>query len=347
MYADRLAGYDWWGWIDLDVAVGDLDRLFGPLLESHDVITTDPDYLHGPLTLLRNTKRCVDLFRWGDEWLLAEMLSDPDYWNFDEDGFDNPDNPSISSIVEASGIPTYYDDRCWTEGRWTIEDGLPARCCELKDGKLLEMPTGRELVLYHFTSKRWPIPAEAYSRYNNLRALQQAWQQPPKRPEGEESPAYWSGRLRETRGTGGPLHTAVYDAPQGDWNLFQQQTAAILKQHVRVGHRVLDCGCGYGALVECLDAAGLPAYLVGVDYCPGMIRLGRYLHQSCMFLEADITSMPLPDRSFDWAVCRGLEGTAKTLKSNRYWVKMRQEMLRVARRLLLIDNAGGWRVVER
>jgi hypothetical protein len=163
LFADRYAGYEFWGWCDLDVVLGDLDRLLPPLLDAHDVVTADAGGVAGPFTVLRNTPELVELFR-DERW--AEVLADPDYCNFDENGFAESGywgaNPSLSGLLRrGSDFRVRYDDRTWTETADPLPQyGVPSRGCELRGGRLRELPTGRELLLYHFNRapKTWPVP---------------------------------------------------------------------------------------------------------------------------------------------------------------------------------------------
>lgn len=344
----RMFDYDdaeWWGWCDLDVCFGDLDRLLGPLLADHDVISCE-QHVSGPLTILRNCPAVNDLWRSGP---YEEVLAEPEYMNWDEDGFGNPRNPSFTQLVTNNGLRFHGDDRTWVEGRDTLPNGAPSRGCELRDGKLLEVPTGRELLAYHFSlsPKRWPMP----NRYRGHRdqQLERLKNPPPPEPQPTESPAFWTERLREVARDDLPIHHAVLSARPEDWDAFQAGTANVLRAHLKDGDKMLDAGCGYGALLECLELASLDVIYDGVDYCWDMIRLAAGVNYDDResFAVGDLRQMDYPDDTFDWAVCRGLEGTVKSLVSFADWQRMRAEMLRVARRLLLIDNGCNWRVVER
>lgn len=349
LYAEMFsAQLEWYGWCDLDVVVGDLDGLLGPLLDGHDMITTDANYLHGPMTMFRNVEQCRNLWRTCPD--AAEVFADPDCWQFDETGFDNPRNPNLTQLVRDAGLRVHWDDRFWTESAETIEDGVPSRCCEVRDGKLFETPTDRELVGYHFTSKIWPMPHRYSSSIERLAELQRtalarrtAFPPTPPTPPRDESPEFWAERIESVRGTGQPLHKIVMDCNEGDWVRIQRYAHDVVKRYMKSGDRVLDAGCGYGALLE---AAPFADY-VGVDSCPAMIELASRRNPRHRFIEADLRSLPFADNSFDLVVCRSLEGTVKTRVSNRAWAEMRREMLRVGKRLLLIDMNYHHRVVER
>lgn len=393
--SERLIGYDWWGWVDLDVVLGDLDRLLPPLLYRYDVISTDAKGIHGPLTLLRNVPAVNLLCREGGlpeaaiRPEVAEMLGDRDYWNYDEDGFEELPfctNPSFTRLVRDAererGLRVCWDNRSWTENRETIEGGLPSRCCELlpyptrspkpRGTRLLEKPTKREILLYHFTGctpdhkKVWPVPHPAYERYDSLAECQEKyWRNRPRRPvlppaptaldpASVESPEYWAARINRVLEANGPLHQVVCDTPPGDWEYIQSRAAEIMASTIlpnRPGQRILDGGCSYGTLLGPL-LASVPDFgmYVGVDYCSPMVDLARRMWPSSsriLFLPGDLHNLPFTDDTFDWAVCRGVEGTTRVQLGNRVWARMRDEMLRVARRLLLIHLDGRHQVIER
>jgi arsenite methyltransferase len=75
----------------------------------------------------------------------------------------------------------------------------------------------------------------------------------------------------------------------------------------RPGDRILDVGCGPGFYVtELLDAVGSEGSVAGLDISPDMLAVAAKRaegHDSVKFYEAAATSLPVPDASFDRAVC--------------------------------------------
>ena len=73
------------------------------------------------------------------------------------------------------------------------------------------------------------------------------------------------------------------------------------------GDRILDVGCGPGFYVtELLEAVGPEGTVVGVDKSADMLVVAAQRaegHGNVTFHEADATSLPVPDASFDRAVC--------------------------------------------
>jgi SAM-dependent methyltransferase len=69
---------------------------------------------------------------------------------------------------------------------------------------------------------------------------------------------------------------------------------------VGAGTRVLDVGCGTGAVSGLAAARG--ALPTGVDVAPGMLAEARRRHPGLAFAEADAVALPFPDGCFDAAV---------------------------------------------
>lgn len=70
---------------------------------------------------------------------------------------------------------------------------------------------------------------------------------------------------------------------------------------VRSGTRLLDVACGSGVVAA--HAAARGAIATGVDISSRMISLAAELNPACRFREADVESLPFPDRSYDAVVC--------------------------------------------
>jgi arsenite methyltransferase len=75
----------------------------------------------------------------------------------------------------------------------------------------------------------------------------------------------------------------------------------------RSGDRVLDVGCGPGFYItELLEAVGREGAVVGVDISADMLAVAAKRaagHGNVEFHEAGATSLPVPDASFERAIC--------------------------------------------
>ncbi len=346
--------YTFWGWCDLDIVVGNLDSLWGKLLPHHDILTTDPYTISGPLTILHNTPDICSLYK--AEPTLTNILIEPDYCNFDEVGFNteqqlqlkqpNP-NPNFSQIIKSLPLRTYHDDRVWTDTHNTLRDNTPGRGCEIKNTHLLETPTRRDLVIYHFNSKRWPIPDKHYRRSSERL---QKWIQDIEEPLTPttvlnplpETVEFWANRIQERRDNEHAMHYLSYNVSYQQWDKIQKLTKDILDSHIQPGQSILDAGCGYAPLLLLLSDRKYH----GVDFCPGMLEIAKVENPNTIFTLADLRSLPFIDHQFDWCVCRSLEGSIKTYHGNKDWAVIRSELLRVSKNTLLIEYDGTCRVLN-
>jgi methionine biosynthesis protein MetW len=112
---------------------------------------------------------------------------------------------------------------------------------------------------------------------------------------------------------------------------------ALIAQHVSRGARVLDVGCGDGALMAALrDTAG--ADVRGLEIDPanvaGAVARGLAVVQG----DADTDLGYYPDRSFDYAIL------SQTLQTTRRPDKVVEELLRIGRQAFVsFPNFAHWR----
>lgn len=113
---------------------------------------------------------------------------------------------------------------------------------------------------------------------------------------------------------------------------------AVIAENVAAGSRVLDVGCGDGALLAALrdqrgvDARGLELDAVNVAAC---VARGLSVIQG----DADTDLADYPDAVFDYAIL------SQTLQTTRRPDKVLGELLRVGRKAFVsFPNFGHWRV---
>ena len=88
IHEDILAGYDFWGFGDVDLLWGDIQKFYSnELLEKYDVFSTHADRISGHLALFRNTEYyrnlCFEIKNW------QQKLTDNKNYALDETEFSN------------------------------------------------------------------------------------------------------------------------------------------------------------------------------------------------------------------------------------------------------------------
>ena len=113
---------------------------------------------------------------------------------------------------------------------------------------------------------------------------------------------------------------------------------AIIADHVARGSRVLDIGCGDGALMAALrDGKTVDAR--GLEIDPGNVATAVARGLSVIQGDADTDLAAYPDASFDYAIL------SQTLQTCRAPDKVLTELLRIGRRAFVsFPNFAHWRV---
>jgi len=85
VHEDLVAGFDYFGFGDIDVIYGDIRRFYTPAILSHNLISTHDNRLSGHFCLIRNTDRMRNAFRQVKDW--RHYLEAPEHRGFDEHKF--------------------------------------------------------------------------------------------------------------------------------------------------------------------------------------------------------------------------------------------------------------------
>jgi SAM-dependent methyltransferase len=165
-------------------------------------------------------------------------------------------------------------------------------------------------------------------------------------PGGEPifDPAYWAGRLREARS--GCLHHAVFRCPEERWRAIEARHRALLARVIGPGDSILDCGCGWGRLLELLPRHWEGLYY-GVDLSPDFVDMAKSKYGA----EHDLLGFPryhfavgdLRDLSeykwsgMDWAVFVSVRPMIRRHMGGAVWDAVEAEARSVARRLLFLE----------
>lgn len=115
-------------------------------------------------------------------------------------------------------------------------------------------------------------------------------------------------------------------------------TDEIIKREIKPGSRVIDLGCGDGRLLSLLrDELSCPVQGVELDEEEFLAAIARGI--PVIRGDLDEGLQYLPDDSFDFAVL------SQTLQQLRYPVELLEQILRVARRVLVVvPNFAYWRI---
>jgi hypothetical protein len=132
IHADDIAGFDFFGFGDLDVFYGRIRGIFtDALLNAHDVLSTHPEIVSGHFAVLRNTeelRRAYELMPAFDHW-----MHKPDYFRVDDREFAHLFEPAgalahlRTRFVEE--YSTILSPRGWHDGtmnyplRWLWKNG--------------------------------------------------------------------------------------------------------------------------------------------------------------------------------------------------------------------------------
>ena len=113
---------------------------------------------------------------------------------------------------------------------------------------------------------------------------------------------------------------------------------AIIAEHVAPGSRILDVGCGDGALMAALrDAKGVDAR--GLELDAGNVAAAVSRGLSVIQGDADIDLAEYPDASFDYAIL------SQTLQTARRPDVVLDHLLRIGRQAFVsFPNFAHWRV---
>lgn len=144
-----LKDYEYWGYCDLDIVVGDPIRLLqraGAI--GADVITASKRIIVGHFTLIKNTQRMRTLYRDCPAW--REKFCDKDYQVFDEADFsDHVKQLAREGQISLAEVAIVQED---TLIRWSGRSGYVV-CW--KKGRLLDLLAFRELGYFHFIKTKY------------------------------------------------------------------------------------------------------------------------------------------------------------------------------------------------
>lgn len=146
-------------------------------------------------------------------------------------------------------------------------------------------------------------------------------------------PEYWRQRLINAK----EMHQAVFLCSHAKWEAIAQSHREILRELIKPTDSILDCGCGWGRLLDMLPAEWNGDYL-GVDLSPDFIELAKRTYPGRPFLQGDLRE-PLPRiyHQYDWAVLISVRPMVQRNLGGEVWDVMEQRIKQVARQMLFLE----------
>jgi hypothetical protein len=164
-FSDILRGYDFWGHADCDMALGRVrDFATDDVLSAHDIVTfRGKGFVHGPLTIYRNSEEVNRLFQRAEGW--EDVFHAPTCQNFTETGgcwdwwttststysdVKPPDKsrPSMTEAVRSAQVKNtvrWYDINACEEFSTKYHFHI-----QWIRGRLYHVHNKKELAFYHF-----------------------------------------------------------------------------------------------------------------------------------------------------------------------------------------------------
>ncbi len=154
LFEEYLAGYDFWGWGDIDVLYGNLSSfLADDVLADTDAFSCRDGFLAGEFSLLRNTPMMKSLYRESKDY--RRVFASAKNFNFSEFNFftDRPAE-SITHVLRRAENEGRLRTHLHTYIR--TDRKLKGRPFELywKEGQLRDLNSWEPLLLYHFIDNK-------------------------------------------------------------------------------------------------------------------------------------------------------------------------------------------------
>ena len=151
-------------------------------------------------------------------------------------------------------------------------------------------------------------------------------------------PGYWKERLIKAQ-RAGKLHHAVFECDPDRWRRVAVKHREILARHVTEGTSVLDCGCGWGRLIDLMPPKWAGEYL-GIDISPDFIRLAQMDHPEARFAVWDMReagNLSPTTGKYDLAVLVSIRPMVIRELGGDVWEKMEAAIRKVSLKLLYLE----------
>lgn len=138
---------------------------------------------------------------------------------------------------------------------------------------------------------------------------------------------FWKKRIETAQSE----HYSVYVIHEQGWKRINDIHNQLFDEIIPKDAKVLDAGCGYGRWSEKFNN------YVGVDFSPDFIDKAKGKYPNKTFIQADIKNLPFRDQEFDFAFCVSIKKMIVDNLGEEDWLKMENEIKRVAKKLLVLE----------
>lgn len=147
---------------------------------------------------------------------------------------------------------------------------------------------------------------------------------------------FWKERLKDALTKYDDIRYSVFITGSDHWKEVQVKTSKLLDEILVNYHRILDLGCGYGALYDCLSQPNSVQY-TGIDLSPELIEMAKLRYPLIDFRVMDCRITTFKDKEFDLTICRSIRRMIVNNLGDIEWSKFEQEIIRISRAILYIE----------
>ena len=168
IFQQYLDDYDFWGWSDVDVLLGDIRHFMTEeVLEKYDVVSSRMEFIAGEFTLFRNAEYINSIYKTSKDY--ERVFNDTVGYDFDEIGvFHERVVESITHVVDK----LERDGKLKALLRTVIQTDRKLKGSSFSfywnKGQLVNVETGEEMMLYHFLDlkgdEQFKVPEQFQSR---------------------------------------------------------------------------------------------------------------------------------------------------------------------------------------
>jgi SAM-dependent methyltransferase len=150
---------------------------------------------------------------------------------------------------------------------------------------------------------------------------------------------FWRTRLWEVAAYGYELHQIIYRTDIANWNRIQTSTAKVLRNILPAQCKLLDAGCGYGALYDVLHSAPHFAGVeyTGVDMSLDLINIGKLRHPDLNLLHCSLEDTNFSNDYFDFTVLRSVTGMMHDNNYSDVWRVIFSKLKMISKNIIIME----------